>query len=549
MKLLKKLNTYLLENYPLAWHSKVIQLLVASLLIWVISFITGFGLVNLKVLQENTITNYYFNSSYILFHVIYCIIIIALWAISFYKNNAIKSLYPLQKGYFTKLFFHLFIPFTLLVSAYLPFIHGCNEKTQLLFNENEIEKDIHKLNLGYVFLVTDSTNYRINNRIYPSIYRDLTINSFDENEQKWKTENEIDNANTILVRNHKMQFYLEKTIYLDSNHCKSRNLIEKYYTIEELDNPELMSVLNFSNQLIDIESNSPSISFGDYSSIIFNCVRSKNYSRIEKIIIDFKNTCDKYQINNRINSKHIVGYLKFKDFKNIKNITKNEEYLNYDYDYEGDIQLINKNFNNQQMMMESMENQYAYFFEESNLNSMFWNYYRNEDNILKGDYLLIFLFLALGLSWLFIGFEFASIKNILITVPIGGVIVILNFIILFSVFRFNNMDDLILNSFIFTFSIIIGTTLFALKTKRIGKKYLNILITLTYIIAPILFVFIMGSISNDPHYTSYIDKCSHTIQRRYEDPIFAEPGFFFLYSLLGILLYFPLLKKWKAYED
>ena len=119
MKSLKKFNTFLLENHPLTWHSKFIQLLLAGILIWVISFLSGFSLINMKALQDIRINSYYFNSLFILFHVIYCIVIIAFWAIYFYKNNAFKSYYPLQKGYFTKLFFHLFVPLTLLVSPYL----------------------------------------------------------------------------------------------------------------------------------------------------------------------------------------------------------------------------------------------------------------------------------------------------------------------------------------------------------------------------------------------------------------------------------------------
>ena len=71
---------------------------------------------------------------------------------------------------------------------------------------------------------------------------------------------------------------------------------------------------------------------------------------------------------------------------------------------------------------------------------------------------------------------------------------------------------------------------------------------MTYIIAPIYLMFIIGSLYNNPHYYYHYDKC-HRLQSHYDKSFLIEPGLFFLYSLLGILLFFPLLRKWKAYED
>jgi hypothetical protein len=551
MKLLKKLNTYLLENYPLAWHSKVIQVILASLLIWGISFVSGYGYVDLYALQNGRINQFYFRSFYVLFHVIYCVIVIALWAISFYKNNAFKSYYPLQKSYFTKLFFHLFIPFLLLVSAYLPFTYGCHLKTSLLFNDSEIKSDIDKLNTGYAFLATDSTNFRINNRIYPEIYRELTINIYDANEEKWRDENAVNEDNTVLVDNHKMQFYTTYTNYLDSNHCKYTVVRDKYYSKEELYNPELFSVLNFSSLLIENNSNS----FYQYSPSIFKWVNNKDYLKIEQAINDFKKTCEKYEISHKINTKHLLAYLKYIGMGISGGLNNFTDYpkIEIGYNPEEDINLIEQNIQNRTKTIELMENKHAYYFEKYGLESVFYNYFALNKRIMDGEFLLIFVFLALGLAWLFILFEFANIKNILITIPISGIIIILDFFIVLSCFNnnlFRNLEDHFLNSFILTFTLIIGSTIYGLRTKRINKKYLNILMTMSYIIAPILFVFIMGSIFNDPHYDRYLDKCSNTYQSRLADkPIYAEPGFYFFYSLLGILLFFPLLKKWKAYED
>ena len=375
MKSLKKFNTFLLENHPLTWHSKFIQLLLAGILIWVISFLSGFSLINMKALQDIRINSYYFNSLFILFHVIYCIVIIAFWAIYFYKNNAFKSYYPLQKGYFTKLFFHLFVPLTLLVSAYFPFTLGCREKMEILINENEVKYDIDKINIGQAFLVHDAENYRINMRIYPKVYSHLTINSFDENEQLWNNKVPIDDSNTIVLDGHTMQFYHQKEIYLDLNHCKTKSIIDRYYKEKELFNPQLYSIFNFSQNLI-YDNNVEGSSFKEkHSILISNWVKNKKYAEIENSINEFKKTCDKYEVKHRINTNHLIAYLKYKEFKDLKSVIKDYEYIDSEYSPEEDIHFINKNIKDKDLTIEKMENQATYYFNSSDLESIFSNYY------------------------------------------------------------------------------------------------------------------------------------------------------------------------------
>ena len=52
MNTFKKINTYLLENHPLIWHSKTIQLTIAGSVFWIISFLSGYGYVNLNLLKQ-----------------------------------------------------------------------------------------------------------------------------------------------------------------------------------------------------------------------------------------------------------------------------------------------------------------------------------------------------------------------------------------------------------------------------------------------------------------------------------------------------------------
>lgn len=163
MNKLKKINQYLLENHPITWHSKFLQLLVAGIFCWIISFISGYLLFGLHELKHRQTKDFYTDSSFVSFHVIYCLIIICIWAIYYYKNNAIKSFYPLSKLYFVKLFSQLFIAFSLLVSAYYPFTYGTISRVKNELKINETEAKIAKLNLGSAFVLKNKSMYHIDN--------------------------------------------------------------------------------------------------------------------------------------------------------------------------------------------------------------------------------------------------------------------------------------------------------------------------------------------------------------------------------------------------
>lgn len=348
MNLLKKLNTYLLENHPLTWHSKVIQLTLAGVLFWILSYYVGYALIDIHILQQDNYTEYYAESSFIWFHVIYIVVILSIWAFYFYRNNAFRSLYPVNKTYFFRLFLQLFIPFLILISAYTPFTKGCKDKTATFFDEKTINSDVDKLNLGNVFLISNASSYEIENRVYPKPYplKHITYNQnqgywghryadsshliFQEYKKKYWNGDESDPRFTAQLNGKKMQFYKSHEVYLDKHKCESKKHIDKIYPINELDKPESHSVLNFSSELICIEptefmlfhfendnGSQSKLYENKYAPIIHSWIRNKKYKNVENAIQNFKEICTKYKIDHRINTTHILQYLKYKKFKDL----------------------------------------------------------------------------------------------------------------------------------------------------------------------------------------------------------------------------------------
>lgn len=585
MNFYKKFNTYLLENYPLVWHSKVIQLTFAGILVWLISYLIGYQTVDLNVLNNEYLEKLYFDYYFIFFHIITIVIILTIWAIYFYKNNAFKSYYPLEKAYFTKLFFYLFIPFTLIISAYFPYTMGAKSKATTFFNEKELKNDINKINLGYTFLVHSPTDYDLENRAFPKPYP-LNRKDFNYSSKKWditnleihdSQENEKslieykpDNYKQFIVNVDGLnaQFYKSHEEYIDSKKCNTSEIVYQLIKEENLDNPSRNSILNFSTVLINPSSDELSLenyyyeenasSYDDktyiayYAPIVHEWVKGKRYNAIQNCIEQFEEVCEKYKIDHKINAKHMVRFLKYKNFKNFhKSITKSYEDTYSYFNMEDEMNQIESVLKRKNETIKFMASQHVYFYDENGLTNVFNNFKNVNNSLYIGESLIIFLFISLSITWLFVCFEFTSIKSFIISVPIAGVIAIINsLIITFSSNRGygEQLFSFILSTFIITFCIIVALTIIGLKTKTIKKGLLNILMNLTYFIAPIFLLLIILLYNQSTKYVQYIDRCKG-IMYRTQNSMFLNSYWLFLSSLIGILLFFSLLKKWKAYEE
>lgn len=572
MNSLKKINTYLLERYPLLWHSKSIQLTISGLLFWLISFLFGYLYIDLDILKQQNITRVYSKSSFVFFHVIICIIILSIWAISFYKNNAFKNLYPLKKGYFTKLFTLLFIPLFILSSSYIPFMKGVNLKVQSLYTPKEIKKEINTINLASVFLINNTANYYISNRSYPSPYP-LESTFFNNSTGKWgdnhlyvydEFENNMeynpinfDSLKSIKVGESKFQFYKTKTIFRDENECNPLLVIDKFYDKDDLDNPELYSILNYSKVLVSgsnfLPKDSSDIRYKErYAPFIYKVVQEKKTNEIRKTIDEFKRICSKYKIDYVLNTEHITKYLEIKEFKNFESITNRY----YDvssrgiYGSRNEITEIQNSIKNEIKFLDLMEDNETYFYNEDQLSTTFSNFGKVEkwkNSFLKLEIFILFCFISLSLAWLFIFFEFTSIKSFIISIPIVGVLLIIN--VLITSFLNGSSTIIFLVSFLTTSSLILFLTYLGLYHSIFSKKITNILFNLSYIALPFLLIMIILIYNELTRKYSYIDKCSSGISYRYEDSFLMNPIFFFISSLIGILFFFLFLKRWKSLEE
>ena len=140
MKFLRKFDTFLLENYPVLWRSKVFYLLATGALLWVVFYLVGYAITDLNTLLTCSIDKRYEDTYAVLFHAILVLIILSFWALHFYKKNAIRHYYPLKRFYLLKLFFSILIGILPLVTIIVPFQAGVRAKARDLVDLETLQK-------------------------------------------------------------------------------------------------------------------------------------------------------------------------------------------------------------------------------------------------------------------------------------------------------------------------------------------------------------------------------------------------------------------------
>lgn len=92
--MLKKIQQYLLINYPLLWNTKIMPMLLYAILANLLAFLVGYfgSYVNFKKLGEY---NYSADLGYFYFFLTFItLLILILWIVFYFKNNAFNSYYP-----------------------------------------------------------------------------------------------------------------------------------------------------------------------------------------------------------------------------------------------------------------------------------------------------------------------------------------------------------------------------------------------------------------------------------------------------------------------
>jgi hypothetical protein len=557
MKFIKRFDTYLLENYPLIWLSKLPYVVAGGLLLNLVFFLIGFGLVDLNFLKNDSIGYYYGNSIVVLLHVITAIIAVTFWCFALFKKNAIRHLYPIQKAYFSQLFLHFFIGIFLLMAPYFSFQSGLVTKSNLLYDVNEVKKDFPIINKAMAFLPDGNENYSLPNRSYPKPFpvsyfdlNDLTPNAkeLEFHDSIYYPENHIENNDTIDGKI--VQFYTLGSKKVKNN-CdwEYNDYIARFHHLNKDTTIHFQSLYNYSAEMYDANYFFTRPSYNYESGIeevekiavspIHQLLNTKDKRGIESAIRAFKELLNTYEITYFIDEHLLTNYLFEHNFHSFnfqlvsqnawtKQISKNKGLLAY---HNGSI----ANFI-------SLEKQAPFCFSKEKLDN-FYDNLRIAQLPLTSDFTIYFVvIISLIIAYVFVLFEFTPFIQFILSIPIFGGLMIVNFMFTF-LFAFANATSsvLYLSQYLTVSLAILYLTWISLHNSW-NKKFTGILFNMGYFVVPIIPFLLILLLDNLTLYEHH-DTCNNW-KTEYTFFHYMIENFWIMLSLSAIscISYFKLIR-------
>ncbi len=342
MNFINNINKYLIERYPTIWNTRIVWMLVVSLLVHILFFVVGYvSHSNPASMQNNRVYNDYYNSGMIMVQIIISLLMLVSWLVFLFKNNAFKNFYPTSNlKLFGQFMCYLVIIFAS-ITFHFSYMIGFQTYVKSAYPDNEMAKNVTVINKAYPFLSIDYQDYMLNKRAYPKQVKDLFCET-DKNQINW-------NKKYFKNRDDVFQFYtLYKVAVTERDEYRqfkfpakeyNNNVSEAYKKIDGdtcfyffkkdvvdvspyIKTAEL-SYYNFSK--IFYELNSKDVEYDRYNSSYYDTETAiseyndesknaefnkqlievldrNNPEEIKKIMNDFIEVSTKYKINNNLNT-------------------------------------------------------------------------------------------------------------------------------------------------------------------------------------------------------------------------------------------------------
>lgn len=564
MQKIKQFNTYLLTNHPTLWLSKLPFLLLCSIVLSLLLFVWGFVYMDFHQLTHSSAFMTYNESFASLFQGLATLCVLILWATSFYKKNALRSLYPLKRGYFLKMSFFLFFGFFTLMLPSHSFQWGVKLKTNILVDEETVYNDLWTYRNALPFLPENEDNYdQIDwyKKVFKFKHPDKTVNVASFDGVNWSEEfsylpemnSEELAKHSVTIEGYQKVFFLTKvkqlncnesettfisflTPNIDSNHFFSiRYFVENDYNEHYIyDNIEeafvKKAMMRDRNYRAKMHEN------------FYHIVQKRDKKRLTKAIDELLAVEKKYGLKSDVTTSELVDYLIRNDF-NLPNYNQ----FGYCGDNEFGIK-IHRVPDKLEIRKESNWSPAIYCDQGEKL-------WRLAENYNKINYATAFepwfplIIIALFLTVVAMMFEFVNGIGFLLAVPTGFVLLLLNVLIYGIVYTIAHRPGDYFNEDFYgavmvlvNILVIQGITILGLL-KQWRKRFMNVLMVLAYssvgFIPSVLVIIIYLSTKHD--LTS--NNCDYSFQTVSPVDWLMHPYWAVGSFVLCWLSFYPLIKR------
>ncbi len=545
MNLYKRINTYTLEHYPIAWNTHIIWMTLSAILINAIFWVMGYMATNMHLIKSSNFSYLFTNAAFSLLYGVSILVIGILWLIKVYKNNPMKSFYKLDKLYLFKVFLHFFIIIFLHSLVYFSFTKGKYAKTKTLLHKNELVAEIHTLNNAYPFFLTNLDDYKFEARAYPNPFplKNLIGKTSTANNNEQSLPNGLDNTKPYIKLGDRYYQFGTTTCKTTSN-CIEICSVDSVYDISKVYGLATYSLYNFSTLLIQPKSFLPSNNYAKNNApYVHSIINTRNAKAITATIDSVKQIAVKYNVEMRINTNELVtAALKPLD-SSITDIASEE---NSDAGYDKNITTnkeggyIGVRLSAYQYEKELSRNH----LNKSDLENVYENYEKAYDGINYKEVIWFMFFFSLAAAYLLLMGKFATGINILLSAVIaGGLSIAFGLLMALILSNHSGRSE---ESFKLIGTLYAGIVLLigiiAITTNGISKWLVDKLALITYVTIPVFLCFLWSNFYPKGGYIETKDPCYGEI---YKSPAYTpEPWHFVIVCAIAIIPAFILIRKW-----
>ncbi|PPK96610.1 hypothetical protein LY01_00433 [Nonlabens xylanidelens] len=568
-------NQALLENHPTLWNTKIVWMLAISLILHILFYLLGcVALMNPESLQRYSAIENFFSNGVILISVMVSILLLVLWLISLFRNNAFKNFYPNSRVKLFKQFTSYFIIFLAATTFYYSYTLGMQTYVTLTYNDVRMEKDIALTNAAAPFFTHDLSRYELdqlrNPNPFDKLYCATAVSTVDVDQPYFE------------FKDNYYQFYsLRKQVYPIDKSVDPYDVTGNILN-ETKDNKQ---IFYFKDEVIDVnryvKTSAPS--YYNYNKLFYNGEEDEyssydyqyrdDYNPFTKITKKQKDFIENHQAfitqhDKEAYNKLLGDFIELASDYSISHNLTTKSWLDIAYTespyevkkiiYDGSYPYkhsVSYQEENDFVIYENSLRSRTYYLDSNSLKQALKNIDEiKTTNIFEGT-IHIFLWMAFFFACIVFIFRTTSLKSLLFSIVASVLLVILIGLIA-AFFGFVVDYSSMIQYFVMYFTLILGTLILTVAflglskvNKLIGSIFMNITIVgfVPYIFLILIIIDTHQNDWCDYHYEQYntVDPCL---------TIMDYLDIYWSYALLAagvlfIFLYCKNILKWRAQPD
>lgn len=592
---INKIDKFLLNRHPLVWNTKLLWMLIIALFLHLIFFILGaLALTNVEQLHEYGAKSIFFKNGTVYVSIIISILLLVIWCIQLFKNNAFKNFYPTSRLKLFKEFLSYVIIIFCVTTFFLSYNYGVKTYISSAYSDDKIKNEITTANKAAIFFSDEIEKYTINQKRYPKPFDSLYCEVFTGNlEPHERLNNHL--TTSVLPYNDSLPhtkfldikyFYYTLSskegviedaynnsdysgfVFFESLKDSKRNYFYKdsIFDVSQLIETSSPSYFNYSSTFYYLKRNTTE-RFDDYldytysNSVGYNenpfselklqsnkttyqLLNRNNPNEIKKILNHFLLLCESYKIKHNLDVETWFSLVYHPSKFEVTNLIRKEPKLDYSF------KVTTANTPLEKFETDILTD---YYIQHDDLRNLFSNVETIKKSTPYKESIHFFIWLTMLLATVILMLRTTGLKPLIFSIIVTGVLALVVGLTT-TLFAFStNLNDNTTGYFAAYLSLVLGTIILLIPLcfrEQFRKSIIAICVNISmsgFILYVFLIVLIISLHQDDacPNRYDPINNCFNLLT----DIGILWSFILFVINLIFLYFYMGVIKNWKGLPE